>query len=363
MQTPTAIVRLALLGAVTLALAAAGNPAQGPIRLNLNENPMGPSPLALKAIEAETKNLFRYVSDEADALTKQIAAHEGVPAEQIVLGDLLEHLGLQLALEGGPGSEFIYSVPGYLALIDSAAHVGGVGAPVPLNAQGENDLPALLAKIGPKTRSVFLINPHNPTGTVNQSAAFKSFVREASRHALVIVDEAYLEFSDDFAGQTVVDLVRGGENVLIYRTFSKAYGLGAMPLGYAIAPAPLAAMLRKAGFGNPHTLNRLALVGASASLRDTEFLARVHAAMAAERAKWKALCDELGLKETVSQANFVFIDAKRPTNEVAKAMLAEGVVVARAFPPYDTWVRITIGLPAENDQARAALRKVLATKP
>ena len=363
MQTPTAIVRLALLGAVTLALAAAGNPAQGPIRLNLNENPMGPSPLALKAIEAETKNLFRYVSDEADALTKQIAAHEGVPAEQIVLGDLLEHLGLQLALEGGPGSEFIYSVPGYLALIDSAAHVGGVGAPVPLNAQGENDLPALLAKIGPKTRSVFLINPHNPTGTVNHSAAFKSFVREASRRALVIVDEAYLEFSDDFAGQTVVDLVRGGENVLIYRTFSKAYGLGAMPLGYAIAPAPLAAMLRKAGFGNPHTLNRLALVGASASLRDTEFLARVHAAMAAERAKWKALCDELGLKETVSQANFVFIDAKRSTNDVAKAMLAEGVVVARAFPPYDTWVRITIGLPAENDQARAALRKVLATKP
>ena len=78
---------------------------------------------------------------------------------------------------------------------------------------------------------------------------------------------------------------------------------------------------------------------------------------------YRFACDELGLKETVSQANFVFIDAKRPTNEVAKAMLAEGVVVARAFPPYDTWVRITIGLPAENDQARAALRKVLATKP
>ena len=331
-----------------------------PVRLTLNENPYGPSPAAVRAIQNDLKDLFRSVGDEEAAFVKLVAEHEGVSPDQIVIGDLLEALGLQLSLQGGPGGEFIYSVPGYPAMVDAAAPVGGVAVTVPLDAKHENDLPGIMAKITPRTRAIFLVNPHNPTGTVSDSAAFKTFVRAASKRALVIVDEAYLEFSDDYAGRTVVDLVQAGGNVLIYRTFSKAYGLAALPLGYGIAPAKVAAALKKAGIGAPRSLNRLALVAASATLRDPDYLKRVHAGITTEREKWARFLRELGLKYTPSQANFIFFDAGRPASDVTAALLAQGVVVSRPFPPYDSWVRITIGLPGENERARAAVKAVFA---
>ena len=293
-----------------------------PVRLTLNENPYGPSPAAVRAIQNDLKDLFRYVGDEEAAFVKFVAEHEGVSPDQIVIGDLLEALGLQLSLQGGPGGEFIYSVPGYPAMVDAAAPVGGVAVTVPLDAKHENDLPGIMAKITPRTRAIFLVNPHNPTGTVSDSAAFKTFVRAASKRALVIVDEAYLEFSDDYAGRTVVDLVQAGENVLIYRTFSKAYGLAALPLGYGIASAKVAAALKKAGIGAPRSLNRLALVAASATLRDPDYLKRVHAGITTEREKWARFLRELGLKYTPSQANFIFFDAGRPASDVTAALLA-----------------------------------------
>jgi histidinol-phosphate aminotransferase len=332
------------------------------VLLTLNENPYGPSPLAVEAVQKDIPGLFRYVGDEADAFVKQVAAHEGVPPAHIVVGDSLEVLGLQLALEGGPGSEFIYSLPGYPALVDATAPLGGVSVPVPLDANYENDLPAIAAKINSHTRAIFLVNPHNPTGTVSDAKAFKAFVHTASQRTLVIVDEAYLEFSDDYAGRTVLDLVKAGDNVLIYRTFSKVYGLAALPLGYSVAPVKIADALRKAGVGAPRSLNRLALVAAGASLRDTGYIARVQTAIATERLKWGTFLSKLGLKASASQGNFVYFDTGRPVAGLAKELLAAGVVVARPFPPFDTWVRITIGLPEENEKARVVVKKLLAAK-
>ena len=349
---------LAGLAALALTGAALAQPA-APVRLTLNENPYGPSPEVVKALQADLGGLFRYVGDEAAALTNQIAAFEGVAPEQVVLGEILDPLGTHLSLQGGPGGEFIYTVPGYPALVDAGARVGGVVVAVPLNAKLENDLPAIKAKLNAKTRAIFLINPHNPSGTVNPAAEFLSFVHEASKQALVIVDEAYLEFSDDYAKRTAMSLVRAGENVMVFRTFAKAHGLAALPFGYAVAPRPLAEYLRKQGLGFSRDQNRLALTAASASLRDTAHIVRVHDAIVTERTKWHAVLDALKLRHTDSQANFVYFDAGRPQTEVAKALLAEGVVVSRAFPPYATWVRITIGLPEENARAQAALRRIL----
>lgn len=349
---------LAGLAALALTGAALAQPV-APVRLTLNENPYGPSPDVVKALQADLGGLFRYVGDEAAALTNQIAAFEGVAPEQVVLGEILDPLGTHLSLQGGPGGEFIYTVPGYPALVDAGARVGGVVVAVPLNAKLENDLPAIKAKLNAKTRAIFLINPHNPSGTVNPAAEFLSFVREASKQALVIVDEAYLEFSDDYAKRTAMSLVRAGENVMVFRTFAKAHGLAALPFGYAVAPRPLAEYLRKQGLGFSRDQNRLAVTAAAASLRDTAHIVRVHDAIVTERTKWHAVLDGLKLRHTDSQANFVYFDAGRPQTEVAKALLAEGVVVSRAFPPYATWVRITIGLSEENTRAQAALRRIL----
>ncbi len=329
------------------------------MRLTLNENPFGPSPLVVPALQAGLTDLHRYTGDEAAALTAQLAAKEGVAPEQIVLGDLLEALGLHLSLRGGPGGEFIYSVPGYPALVDAAARVGGVVVSVPLDARLENDLPALAAKVTPRTRAVFLVNPHNPSGTVSNAAKFHEFLHTASQHALVVVDEAYLEFSDDFAGRSAVSHTRAGENVLVYRTFAKAYGLAALSLGYAVAPRPVADFLRQQGLGGARELNRLSVTAAAASLRDASYLGQIHDAVAAERAKWHAVLDQLGLKHTDSQANFVYFDAGPLRAEVIARLKDAGVLVGRAFPPYDGWIRITIGLPGENARAQAAVRQAL----
>jgi histidinol-phosphate aminotransferase len=204
------------------------------VRLSLNENPYGPSASAVAAIEREFSNLCRYTGAEYDGLVAAIAAREGVAPEQIILGEILEPLGTHLSLQGGPGGEFIYSDPGYTALIDSAAAVGGRAVGVPLNSKMENDLPAIAAKVAEHTRAVFLVNPHNPTGIVGDSDQMKKFARTISQRALVIVDEAYLEFADRFAERTLADLVRAGENVIVFRTFAKVYGLAGLDIGYGL---------------------------------------------------------------------------------------------------------------------------------
>jgi len=277
-----------------------------------------------------------------------------------VLGEILAPLGLHLSLQGGPGGEFIYSIPGYPALVDAAALVGGIVVSVPLNARLENDLPAIRARINDNTRAIFLINPHNPSGTVSENHEFKAFLRSSSRKTLVIVDEAYLEFSDDFAARTAVSLTREGENVMVFRTFAKAYGLAGLAMGYAVAPRPLAEQLRAQGVGAAHVQDRLALVAASASLRDADYLPRIHAAVAAERSLWNAFFDRHQIEHTAAQGNFVYFNARRPGNEVAAALRAKGIEIGRSFAPYDTWVRISIGLPEENAAARAAVLAVLS---
>jgi histidinol-phosphate aminotransferase len=351
------------LYALVLALAGSLRAETAAARLTLNENPFGPSPLVVPALQRDLAQLHRYVGEEASALAAQIAAKEGVAPEQIILGDVLEGLGLSLSLQSGPGGEFIYSVPGYPALVNAAASVGGVVVAVPLNAKLENDLPAIAARLNARTRAVFLVNPHNPSGTVNSAADFAALVHTVAPRTLVIVDEAYLEYSDDFAGRTAAAFTRAGENVVVFRTFSKVYGLASLPLGYTVAPKQVAAFLRKQGLGDPHSLNRLALTAAAASLRDEGYLARIHDAVAQERARWNAFLDGLKLRHTDSQANFVYFDAGRPHPEVAAALQAEGVMVGRAFPPYTNWVRITIGLPEENIRAQTALGNFLKAGP
>jgi histidinol-phosphate aminotransferase len=328
-------------------------------RLSLNENPFGPSPLARRAILEQLDQAGRYVGGEARALEEQIAAVEGVSADQIILGEILDALGLQLALDGGPGGEFVYSEPGYTALVDAVAPGGGVIVGVPLNDRLENDLPAIAAHITARTRAIYLVNPHNPSGTVIETAAFKAFLRAAGARTTVIVDEAYLEFEPDFANRTAVALTRAGENVIVFRTFAKIYGLAGLSIGYAVAPKALAASLKKKGLGAPHELNRLALAAASASLRDTGYVPRVRAKVIAERQAWNTLLGGLGVRRSDSRGNFVFFEIGRPHEAFAAALLADGIEIARAFPPLDRWARISIGLPEENARARAAVRRLL----
>lgn len=330
----------------------------GPIRLNLNENAFGPSPKVGQAIAAHIRGVERYVEQgEVDALTKQIAALERVAPEQVVIGEVLEPLGLFLARQNPGGGGIVYSAPGYTALVDASAPLGGVAVPVPLNARLENDLPALARAIDTRTLAVNLVNPHNPSGTVNDQAALDAFILDSARRTLVVVDEAYLEY-DDLAGRSAVRHLRDGANVLVFRTLAKVYGLAGLSVGYALAPAALAEGLRKAGIGAPHSLNRLALVAAAAALGDQAHVRSVREHSIGERARLTATLDSLGLHHTDSRANFVFFQTSAVA-DVRRVAADRNIQIARSFPPLDDWVRITIGTPAENDAVINLLRDVL----
>jgi histidinol-phosphate aminotransferase len=338
-------------------------PGQPVARLSLNENPYGPAPSVVSAINRELGRLCRYTDVEVSQLVRAIASKEGVAEEQVILGEILEPLGTFLSLRGGSGGEFIYSDPGYTALIDAAAAVGGVGIPVPLNATMQNDLPAIAAKVNARTRAVFLVNPHNPTGTVTDAEESKRFVREVSSQALVIVDEAYLEFADAFARRTLAGLVRAGENVLVFRTFAKIYGLAGLDIGYGLAPKQVAQSLKNRGLDNPHLFNRLAVAAATASLRDVHYVSEIAQTVAHERQKWLELLRELQVRFTASVGNFVFFETGIPHASFAASLLQVGIDIGRSFPPYDLWARISIGLPQENARARTAVRKLLVKPP
>ncbi len=325
------------------------------IILSLNENAFGPSPAAAKAIVSELHNVNRYIGEEADELVRLIAEKEGVGVDQVILGEILEQLGIALAIAGGSGSEFIYSVPGYPALANAAASVGGVPITSQLNGQLENDLLSIEAAVADKTKAIFLVNPHNPSGTVSEKGALHAFIDRMSQQTLVIVDEAYLEFSDDFPGRTAAVHVRDGKNVLVFRTFAKAYGLAGLSIGYAIGHPSLIGTLKQQGLGSIHGLNRLSIAAAKATLLDGAYLEATAKSIDEERSKWHEFLDAKGWRRTDSHGNFVYFDIGKPHDQVMGELRGRGIRIGRAFPPYDSWLRITIGLPEQNQYVKDAI--------
>lgn len=363
------------LGAASLAgaalgtrIASADTPAQAaapvadPIRLNLNESSFGPSPRATAAIRQAIVQAPRYVEPaQASALQAQIAAFEGVAPEQVVLGEVLEALGQHLAIAGG-GGQFVLSVPGYGALVDAARPFGGTAVEVALDAKLANDLVGLLAAINHDTRALFLANPHNPSGTLSPKAEFDRFMTRAAQQTLVIVDEAYLDYLDDFQQRTATRHLRNGANVVVFRTFGKIHALAGLQIGYALAPRALADALRARGVGGAHSLNQLSVAAASASLADTAHVASVRRRVAAERQRWLQLLEQWKRPYAQPAGNFVFFDAGRPAAQLRDALAAQGIRIGREFAPYANWVRITIGTPAENAAVQRALASILARK-
>lgn len=328
-----------------------------PARLSLNENPFGPSPKVLAALRSQLPLVGRYGDDApVQALLDRIAAMENLPREQIVLGEILGPLGVFLAARPPAGGRFVLSVPGYPLVADAAAPEGGVAIGVPLNAKFGNDLPGLSRAVIGDTRAVYLVNPHNPSGTTNDAAEFDAFIRDVARRTLVIVDEAYIEY-DDIA-HSAVRYTREGLNVAVFRTLDKIYGLAGLPIGYVLAPKSLADSMHKAGFGDPHELGRLAVTAASAALADQDWVADVRRRVIDGRQRLTAALDRLHLEHSDSKANFVFFRSPLPVARARTALAGHGIEVARPFPPLDAWIRISVGTESEVERTIAALNAV-----
>ena len=338
--------------------------------LHYNENPLGPGPKAREAILASLGDGWRYADGEhAQRLIAAIAAHEQVAPERIVIGsgsgELLHILALGWATRGSVTCAW----PTFGQLMGFAEKLGATVRRVPLDARLRHDAAAIDAATPTGTSLVYLCNPNNPTGTVLPAAELRELCLTLAARTLVVVDEAYMDFVEPGATESMVDLARGGADVVVLRTFSKVHGLAGLRVGYAIGRPDTIERMRSLELVSP---NMPGVVAATASLGDREFVARTRDSVMADRRRVTAVCRELGMECSDSHGNFVFVRTGLSATDFRDRMRGFGIEVGRPFPPLTDWSRISLGRPEDNTALIAALRafkaggparKVAATRP
>jgi histidinol-phosphate aminotransferase len=334
-----------------------GKSIPGAIKLASNEVSAGPLPSVVKAIAEAATGVNRYPDSGSVELTGRLADKLGVPADHIALGCGSVTLCQQLVQATCTENDEVLFAWRSFEAYPIVTHVAGARQiRVPLTSEHVHDLDAMAAAITPDTRMVFVCNPNNPTGTALRTEEIEAFIARVPRDVLVVLDEAYKEFVDDAHVPDGVELAKqqwaaGHDNVAVLRTFSKAYGLAGLRVGYAVAPPVVAEALRKVYV--PFSVNALAQVAAMASLdAEDELMVRCRA-IVAERIRVRGELLALGYEVPESQANFVWLPLGERTAAFNEHCLAHKVVV-RAFA--GEGARVTIGEPDENDAFLAAAR-------
>ncbi len=329
----------------------------GSIKMASNENPWGPSPRAVAAIRGALEHLHRYPDGSCYHLTQALAARYHLMAEEVVLGngsnEIIEMLVKAFVQNG---DEVITSHPSFLMYQKIVQVRGGVNIVVPL-VNMQHDLPTILATITPATRLIFLDNPNNPTGNPIHPSALRDFLNRVPESVLVVLDEAYVDFMDRELCPDIRTLIRentGRCGVVSLRTFSKAYGLAGLRVGYALLPSSVAVSLHKVR--QPFNVNQLAQVGALAALQDEEFYQLTLQRTRAGLLYLQAEVEKLGCVSYSSQTNFFLVDVRGDATTLYEAMLYQGVII-RSMKPYGyaSMVRITVGTQEENDRFLRAL--------
>jgi len=331
----------------------------GAAKLASNENPFGPSPLALKAMQEAAATVHRYPDGAGTALKACLAERLGVEPAQIALGngsnELLE-LAARIFLQ--PGDEAVMARPAFIIYRMACQALGAVAVEVPCR-DFVHELAGMAAAVSSRTKLLFVGNPNNPTGTAVPPATLEAFVRHLPPEPLLILDEAYWEFLPEGERPRSLDWVREGRRCFVLRTFSKIYGLAGLRVGYGVGPPELVGLLDR--LRAPFNVNALAQVAAAAALEDRAHVTRTIAGTAEGRAALTAGLTALGFRPVPSVTNFLLVDVRRDGAAVAEALLRRGVIV-RPMGAYGlpTHLRITVGTAAENARALEALRAVLA---
>ncbi|MGW5673875.1 histidinol-phosphate transaminase [Streptomyces sp. NPDC003860] len=323
--------------------AAAGGPVG--YKLSSNENPYPPLPGVLADVLAAAHEFNRYPDMACTSLMEELSNRFGVPVTHLATGTGSVGIAQQLVQStAGPGDEVMYAWRSFEAYPIVTQISGATSVQVPLTAGDVHDLDAMADAITDRTRLIFVCNPNNPTGTVVRRAALERFLDRVPSDVLVVLDEAYREFIRDAEVPDGVELYRDRPNVAVLRTFSKAYGLAGLRVGFAIAHEPVAEALRKTAV--PFGVTQLAQNAAVASLRaEDELLGRV-GALVCERTRVYDCLVKQGWTVPQTQANFVWLRLGERTADFAAACERAGVTV-RPFP--GEGVRITIGEPEAND--------------
>jgi histidinol-phosphate aminotransferase len=323
-------------------------------KLSSNENPYPPLPGVLEAVMAAGA-FNRYPDASALALREELAARHSVTPDQIHVGSgSVALLSQFIAAAAGPGTTVVYPWRSFEAYPGLVTVSGATSVQVPNRADGSHDLEALASAVDDSTRVVIVCSPNNPTSTIVSAAAFDHFMAAVPSDVLVLLDEAYAEFVTDPDAVRGLDLVGRYPNLVVLRTFSKAYGLAALRVGYALGHEEVVGALRKMRL--PFAVNALAQVAALASLEaDDEMRARV-AGVVAERERLLDALRARWLPVVPSQGNFVWLDVPDAAAELGRYSEAAGVVLR---PFAGTGVRATVGTPEENDRLVAVLDRAV----
>ncbi len=336
------------------------------VKLASNENPLGPSPKALAAVQAALSaspaELGRYPDGNGFVLKDAISRKFGWSHDRITLGngsnDVLELIARAFL---GEGDDAIYARHAFAVYPLAVQAVNARGIEVAAKNYG-HDLPAMAAAVTPATKVIFLANPNNPTGTWFEAAEFEAFMAAVPAQVVVVLDEAYGEFVSDAQALDGFAVLDRYPNLIVSRTLAKAYGLASLRVGYAVAGADITNILNRVR--QPFNVNSLALVAAAAAIGDDDFVARSRALNDAGRQQWLDGLRALGLDAIPSRGNFLCVDMGQPALPLFQALLREGVIV-RPVANYGlpNHLRISIGLAEENAFALAALARVLAAAP
>lgn len=327
-------------------------------KLASNENPLGPPESAVEAMRTTAGKVSLYPDANAYELRMALSKFHGVAPDQIVFGDgsneLLKLLSL-VFLE--PGDEIIIPQPSFGEYMRTGVLCGAKAKAIPLNENFGVDLPAMVAAIGTKTKMVYLCNPNNPTGTVIDKRLLKQMMNRME-DVIVVLDEAYFEFVQDKNSPDGVAFFKEFPNVVSLRTFSKAYGLAGLRVGYAICHEEIANALNKAR--EPFNVNSMAQVAAVAALNDQEYLKKSVGHNAVEREFLYTELKKRGFQVVPSEANFLLVDVVRDCSEVFCGLLKKGIIVRSAdIFGYPTKIRLSVGLHKENEAFLAALEECM----
>ena len=334
------------------------------IKLASNENPLGPSPAALEAARGVLGDMSRYPDGNGFELKRALGARFGLESAGITLGngsnDVLEIVARAFL---APGLEAVFSQYAFAVYPIVTQAIGATARVAPAH-NGErgtcygHDLDAMAAEIGDKTRVVFIANPNNHTGTWLNRDELERFLERVPPRVIVVLDEAYVEYVTEPDYPDSLPWLSRFPNLILTRTFSKAYGLAGLRVGFALSHPEIANLLNRVR--QPFNVNHIALAAATAALGDRAHLEASLKLNQAGQVQWAEAAAELGLEYIPSAGNFICLDVGRPAAAVYEQLLREGVIVrpvaAYGLPNH---LRITLGLAQENRRAINALRKVL----
>jgi histidinol-phosphate aminotransferase len=327
----------------------------GSVKLASNENPLGPSPLAIKAMRTVLKEVNRYPDGSCYYLRNVLSEKIKVRGDQLIFGNGSNEI-IELAVRTfiSPGNEAIMAHPSFVVYSMIVQAAQGNNIVVPLK-DWRHDLDAMASQITDRTRLIFIANPNNPTGTINTKAEMDRFMDKVPDHILVIVDEAYYEYaqSPDYADS--IKFLMADRNILVLRTFSKIYGLAGLRIGYGIAKASLIEEMNKVR--QPFNVNSLAQAAAIEALKDESHLRRVKQLnMRGKKFLYKEL-NNMGLSFVPSEANFIYVMFNEEVaGSINEKMLKQGIIVRPMGP---NTIRITTGLQGENRKLVKALENAI----